>query len=175
MSHPSNSPALPDKPLNFPADMRSLQSHSTSNSRGFTLVEVTVALALFVVAITAVIGVIPFGMDQVKAASNASRAMAEMEGMRDDVGLAISSGMTKSLRYGITPPAVSATTPVDYFISEDGNIAPTSGDAMFRITGNIRRDTATTPVYMSLRATWPARAPAGRESGAVDLFTAFQP
>ena len=155
--------------------MWSLESQSTTRSRGFTLVEVTVALALFVVAITAVIGIIPFGMDQVRAASNASRAMAEMEGMRDDVGLALSSGMAKSLRYGITPPAVAATTPVDYFISEDGNIAPANGDAMFRIIGNIRRETATTPVYISLRATWPAKAPSGRESGAVDLFTAFPP
>ncbi len=153
--------------------MRSAQSHFATSSRGFTLVEVVIALALFAVAVTSVIGFIPFGMDQVKAASNASRAMTEMEGIRDDVGLAISSGMAKSLRYGITPPAAPATVVVDYKIAEDGSIAPANGDALFHITGNIRRDSPTTPVYLSLRATWPVKAPAGRESGAVELFTAF--
>ncbi len=154
--------------------MRLDRSRSRTSSLGFTLVEVSVALALFAVAVTAIIGLIPFGIDQVRAASNASRAMTEMEGIRDDVGLAISSGMDKSLRYGIAPPAALATTAVDIFVSDEGAVVPTSGAAIFRISGIIRRESSTSPVYLSLRSIWPANAPAGRESGAVELFTAFQ-
>ncbi len=155
--------------------MRSQKFHSSRPNLGFTLLEVVIALGIFVFAITAIMGVIPGGMEQVQAASNENRAMAEMEAMRDDVGLAISSGMAKSLRYGITPPTVSKPFVVDYKISEDGAIAPANGNALYRIAGNIRRDSDTAPYYLSLRATWPAKAPAGREAGAVELFTAFQP
>jgi uncharacterized protein (TIGR02598 family) len=148
---------------------------SRSDSSGFTLTEVIVALGLFVFAITALMGVIPFGMNQVQDASNESRAMAEMEGIRDDVALAISHRMETSLRYGITPPAAAATTPLDYNFSENGGIVTGNEPALFRVTGTIRNPGAPDPVHIHLRATWPAKAPAGRETGSVELISAFQP
>ena len=155
------------------------QTHSSPETRpsGFTLVEVVVALGLFVFAITALMGVIPFGMKQVQAASNESRAMAEMESIRDDISLAIRTDMPKSLRYQIVPPAATATTPVDFKISEAGEVQSGKGSPAFRIIGTIRRPAATTadPVFLHLRATWPANAPAGRETGAVELVAAFTP
>ncbi len=143
---------------------------------GFTLTEVVVALGLFVFAITALMGVIPAGMDQVQTASNESRAMAEMESIRDDVGLAIASKMASSLRYGLKPPAAGATTAVDFKISDDGEAVTGNGTALYRIIGTVRGPAASSvdPVYLHLRATWPAKAPAGKESGAVELISAFK-
>jgi hypothetical protein len=140
------------------------------------LTEVVVALGLFVFAITALMGVIPAGMDQVQTASNESRAMAEMESIRDDVGLAIVSKMASSLRYGIKPPAAGSTTAVDYKISEDGEVVTGNGTALYRIIGTVRGSAANSvdPVYLHLRATWPAKAPAGKESGSVELISAFK-
>lgn len=157
--------------MNLPA------SYAITRRSGFTLTETIVALGLFVFAITALMGVIPFGMNQVQAASNESRAMAEMESIRDDVGLAISSKMATSLRYKIKIPATASTTPVDYKLSEDGEIAAANETALFRVVGTVRGASAAPaePIYLHLRATWPAKAPAGKESGSVELISAFQP
>lgn len=143
---------------------------------GFTLTEVIVALGLFVFAITGLMGVIPAGMTQVQTASNESRALAELESIRDDVRLAIGSRMKSSLRYQITPPAAAATLPVDYTISEDGEIVTGNGPALYRVIGTIRAPAAGSadPVYLHLRATWPAKAPAGKEAGSVELIAAFK-
>lgn len=150
--------------------------HSSGHLPAFTLTEVIVALGVFVFAITALMGVIPFGMNQVRTASNESRAMAEMESIRDDVSLAVNAGMEKSSRYGISPPAAGAVAPVDYRISENGEVLSGNGKALFRITGTIRRPGASQsePGYLHLRATWPAAAPAGKEDGAVELVAAFK-
>lgn len=136
-----------------------------------------VALGLFVFAITSLMGVLPFGMNQIQNASNESRAMGMMEGMRDDLSLAISSGMTKSLQYGIQPPAGSSTVSIDYSLSENGEVVPTGGNALFRIKGTLlgAASSGTEPVYLHLRATWPAKAKAGKEAGSIELVSAFRP
>ena len=147
-----------------------------TQASGFTLTEVIVALGLFVFAITGLMGVIPFGMSQVQTASNESRALAEMESIRDDVGLAIASKMKSSLRYGIKPPAAATTISVDYKLSENGEIVTGGEAALYRIIGTIRAPAATSadPVYLHLRATWPAKAPAGKEVGSVEIISAFK-
>lgn len=146
---------------------------------GFTLLEVVIALGLFIFAITGLMGVIPYGMSQVQTASNESRGLTEMESIRDDVSLAMELKMAKSLRYGITPPAVGSTTPVavDFLITENGEVATAGQNALFHILGTIRRSAANSsdPVYLNLRTTWPVKAPAGRETGSVDLVSAFRP
>lgn len=144
---------------------------------GFTLVEVIVALGIFIFAITSLMGVIPFGMNQVMAASNEARALSNMEAIRDDVSLAISSGMENSLRYGIAMPAAGASTSIDLMINEDGEIQTGKGRSLFRIAGSVIRpaDTAGQPIRFHLRSTWPTQAPVGRESGSVELVSAFLP
>jgi Tfp pilus assembly protein PilV len=156
--------------------MRNSTPPARPRASGFTLTEVIVALGLFVFAITGLMGVIPAGMSQVQTASNESRALAEMESIRDDVRLAIGSRMKSSLRYRITPPAAATTVPVDYKLSEDGEIVTGNGPALYRVIGTIRAPAAASadPVYLHLRATWPAKAPAGKEAGSVELISAFK-
>jgi uncharacterized protein (TIGR02598 family) len=153
------------------------EKSDSSRPSGFTLTEVIVALGLFVFAMTAVMGVLPFGMLQVQNASNESRAMGIMESIRDDLGLAISSKMTKSLKYEINSPTGSGTQGLDYYLSESGEVIGSTGSASFRIKGSLIGASAsgTEPVYLHLRATWPAKAPAGKETGSVELVSAFRP
>ena len=150
---------------------------SWPRASGFTLVEVIVALGIFVFAIIALMGVMPFGMKQVQTTSNESLAMTAMEGIRDDLALALTAQMTKSLRYGLTPPSAGVTTPLDYKIKENGEPATTQESAVFRIIGTFRRPPTSSPgpLRLHMRATWPANAPAGRESGVIELVAAFQP
>lgn len=157
--------------------MKNPPSISPPPASGFTLVEVVVALGIFIFAVTALMGVLPFGMKQVQAASNESFSMATMEGIRDDLTLALNSKMTKSLRYGLAPPTAGTTTPVDFKIKDNGEVSTTSETTVCRIIGTLRRPQASTtdPLYLHLRASWPANAPAGRETGAIELVAAFQP
>jgi len=152
-------------------------SHSTARASGFTLIEVIVALGVFVVAITVLMGAIPYGMRQVQTATNESLAMTTMEAIRDDLALALAAKMTTSLRYGLTPSGTGVTTPVDFKIKDNGELATANEAARFRVLGTLQRPTPANPgpLQLHLRATWPAKAPAGRETGALDLVAAFQP
>ncbi len=139
---------------------------------GFTLVEVLVALGIFVFAITAMMGVIPAGMKRMQAASNEGSAMTEMEAIRDDLALAAAANMAKSARFGVALPAEGAITKIDLQIGEDGAIAAETG--IYKIAGSAIHP-ADGPVHLHLRATWPAKAPPGRETGSVELVAAIQP
>lgn len=148
-----------------------------SSVGGFTLVEVLVALGLFVFMVTVLMGVLPFGIGQVQTASNESSALASMESLRDDLKLALKERMTASPRYRLSLPAAGGTTPIDLRALENGELSPDGTKAQFRIVGTLRRaaENASEPAFLQLRATWPANAPAGRERGSVDLVAAFAP
>ena len=148
-----------------------------SRMSGFTLVEVIAALGIFAFAITVLMGVIPVGMQQVQTTSNESLSMTVMEGIRDDLTLSLTANMPQSPRYGLTPPGGGATTPVDFRIKDNGELATTHEAAVCRVLGTLRCPSPATPgpLRLHLRAPWPANAPAGRETGALELVAAFQP
>jgi type II secretory pathway pseudopilin PulG len=159
--------------------MKCQPTNQRMSASGFTLVEVVVALGLFVFAITVLMAVIPSGMQQVQTTSNESLAITTMEAIRDDIDLTLDSKTAKSLRYEITPPSVGNTAPMnlDFMIAENGEIASGSAVALLRIKGTLRRPAtaADGPIHLHLRATWPAKAPVGRETGNIELVAAFKP
>jgi type II secretory pathway pseudopilin PulG len=154
-------------------------SHWKARSPGFTLIEVIVSLGIFVFAIVALVGVIPVSMKEVQTTSTENYSMSVMEGIRDDLSLALAAKMAKSPQYKLALPDTGTTTPVDLKFKENGEIAAANEAAVFRIIGSCRRPAGTAvdsgPVQLSLRATWPAKALPGREVGAIDLVAAFQP
>ena len=152
-------------------------THSMVRASGFTLVEVIAALGIFAFAITVLMGVIPVGMQQVQTTSNENFSMTVMEGIRDDLTLSLTAKMPQSPRYGLTSPGGGATTPVDFRIKDNGEVAAAHEPAVCRVMGTLRCPPSATPgpPRLHLRATWPANAPAGRETGALELVAAFQP
>ncbi len=158
--------------------MKSIQSTSPPRpARGFTLTEVIIALGLFIFAITALMGVIPYGMNQVQTASNESRSLAVLEAVRDDVKLALATKMKTSVVYKINLPTSSGDSDIDLKISENGEQITGNRNALFRIQGILRNPQASTPnpIHLNLRATWPANAQPGKETGSVELVAAFKP
>ncbi|NJM37984.1 MAG: hypothetical protein HC845_09095 [Akkermansiaceae bacterium] len=137
------------------------KSYNAGGSSGFTLTEVMAALGIFVFSITILMGVIPVGMDQVQTASNGSRAMAEMESMRDDIRLAITLKQTTSSRYEIELPNASGSETFELYIAENGKVVNRNEQSLLRITGTIRgsNESESSPIYVHLRATWPAKHP----------------
>jgi len=155
-------------------------THHTTPLRhasGFTLTEVIIALGLFIFAITALMGVIPYGMNQVQTASNESRSLAVLEAVRDDIKLGLNAKMSKTLLYEIQLPTGSSDLEISQKISESGEVVKGNKAALFSIKGTLRRPSTSSPdpIYLNLRATWPANAPAGKETGSVDLIAAFKP
>ncbi len=151
------------------------------SASGFTLVEVVIALGLFVFALTALIGVIPVGMLQIQASTLEGNAMSAMESIRDDVNLALKSKSSESRLYKLAIPIVAAsadnaTTAVDLKVLDNGDIAGPTGNPMCRIIGalTIPGGARSEPPSLHLRATWPAEAAAGKEQGAVEIVAAFQ-
>lgn len=148
-----------------------------NDQSGFTLLEVVVALGIFVFAVTTLMGVMPFGMTQVQSAANESRSLGVMESIRDDISLALEAGMAKTLRYKIDIPATGGDRALDLNISDDGEIASSGGIVPFKIVGNLRRaaENSGEADFLHLRASWPPKAPAGREDGSTELIAAFKP
>ena len=152
-------------------------THPTARASGFTLVEVIAALGIFAFAITVLMAVIPVGMKQVQTTSNESFSMTVMEGIRDDLALSLTAKMPQSPRYGLASPGGGATTPVDFRIKDNGELATAHEAAVCRVMGTLHGPSPATPgsLQLHLRATWPANAPAGRETGALELVAAFPP
>jgi uncharacterized protein (TIGR02598 family) len=147
------------------------------SSAGFTLTEVIIALGLFVFAITALMGVIPYGMNQVQTASNESRALAVLEAVRDDIKLSLQTEMDESPTYKLPIPTNSGDSDIDLKITESGEKVTGNQLALFRIEGTLRSPQASTPdpIFLNLRATWPPNARPGKETGSVELVAAFKP
>lgn len=147
-----------------------------SSVGGFTLVEMLVAIGLFVFAITALMGVLPYGLRQVQTAANENEALAAMESLRDDAKLALKEKLTTSPIHQLALPAAGATTQIDLRSLDNGRLSSSGENARFRIVGTLRRPTGNgEPSFLQLRASWPANAPAGRERGSIDLVAAFAP
>jgi len=149
-------------------------ARSLNRQQGFTLTEVMVALGLFVFALTTLMTVIPFGMDQVRNASNESRGIGFLEAIREDAGLTLSAGGSTTPRFEIPVPTDGNPADIHFLLGEDGERV-TGRNATFRVRGTFRTPTSGTrgPAKLHLRASWPANAPPGRESGSVELIAAF--
>lgn len=151
-------------------------TYRKSSVGGFTLVEMLVALGLFVFAITVLMGVLPFGMQQVQTAANENEALAAMESLRDDAKLALREKLPTSPIHQLTLPPAGGLMQIDLRSLDNGRLSSSGDNARFRIVGTLRRPASGgEPCFLQLRASWPANAPPGRERGSIDLVAALAP
>lgn len=141
--------------------------------RGFTLIEVIVAIGVITMATVALVPAIGSGMRTVGNSSQSSRAMDMLEAMSADLRGGLRSGQAASPRYAI--PLESNTNGGIFLFTEDGGLTESAGSARYRV--NLTFSTGTkTPIIQAarwhLRATWPA---AGKEQGAVEICGACPP
>jgi uncharacterized protein (TIGR02598 family) len=141
-----------------------------SSSRGFSLVEVTIALGIAGVSLIAIFGLLPIGAQTNRNSTSQTAAVN------------ILAAITADLR--ATPNSISPTgqyhltlgTPQTLYFDDVGAFASApTGTSKYRVdvsypatTGRSRAAT-----YVKLVVIWPAQASAATAAGSAELFAAF--
>ncbi|HWL50921.1 MAG TPA: hypothetical protein VNQ90_00695 [Chthoniobacteraceae bacterium] len=141
--------------------------------RGFSLVEVTLALGIASFCLIAILGLIPVGlnstqtaMEQTQATNIISNIIADMK--QKPVG---STDEVTSQRFGITVPAGPKLL---YF--KNGGTTTSQGDARYKVkvtftSTSVHDDRK--PITGTIWVAWPAAAADGNEQGSVSTFFAL--
>ena len=137
--------------------MREFYAHKDplKAGRGFSLVEVILALGLASFALIALIGLLSVAFRSSRDTAEETRVVSILETMVAD--RMVSPQGTNSTMYGIPP--LSAESSSTIYIREDGSVGSQASDARFRI--DIRAHPAAgqgRPGYMHFQATWPPGA-----------------
>ena len=168
---------------------------STIKRRGFSLVEVTLALGVAAVSLLAVFALLPVGLktNQVAIEQRASADVlsAVVADLRGTPVTNPRGGATTSPRFAISIPAnpVSSVTTVTLFFNTegqcstglegsakpDGSIWDPPLQARYRATITFVPNGAgpRTATFVDLTATWPAAAVIGNAGGAAEMFLAL--
>jgi uncharacterized protein (TIGR02598 family) len=139
-------------------------SHATPHLlRGFSLVEVTIALGIASFCLLSVLGLLLTGLSSEKTTVGQTVASNLLSLVYSDL-VSASNSDTVTKNFGISLTTTSATTPQTLYFSESGKptgtigTAPTSG-SRYRVTIGIQAPSdATTPTQVRLLVTWPASA-----------------
>jgi len=147
--------------------------HRSIRFRGFSLVEVTLALGVAAFALLAVLGLLPVGINnnqasiQQTAATNFATAIIEdMEQVPDSSTLAANPSLsTKSPVYGIdvTSTAFTSTSPHVFYLDDGGGIqsSPSTGRYQVALTLNQPAAGLRNATTGSIKIGWPAANPGG--------------
>ena len=143
--------------------------------RGFSLVEVTLALGVAGFCLVSIFGLIPVALNSNQAALEQTVASGILTSISGDLRAAAKSA-TASEQFGITLPP-SPGTPQTLFFDGDRKQVATANLARYRVTISSFSASATAPVTATcanVRVSWPAGAdPANtRPAGSVKTFIA---
>jgi type II secretory pathway pseudopilin PulG len=129
-----------------------------NDSRGFSLVEVTLALGLVAFALISLLGLLPVGLNTVRESSDQRDGMNILSALDADIRN-VPSGKTDSQIYGIPVWLDNGTVPPKY-LNQNGHVVPTKGEAFYQVTWTIYRPAANSadPLRIYLRVSWPGKA-----------------
>jgi len=157
----------------------------TASLSAFSLVEVTLALAVAGFALLAIFGLLPIGLDnnqsaikQSTAANIATSIIADLNQTPTAAQTTNSSLTSKSPLYGITVTSTSSTIiSSTIYLNQSGGPfpAPTSpsSTSLYKAVITLTQPgTARTATYGSVVISWPAQA-AGNGLGSVSAFVAL--
>lgn len=145
--------------------------------RGFSLIEVTVALGVAAFALVAVFGLLPVGINSSDSAIRQTEANAIFSSVLEDLR-STPSGATSST-YGLTlppDPTVPPASPSTLYLDETGRIsAARDATSRYRLMVTfLGAPHAFAPVQTLLQVTWPAEADPVNARGKALLFGALQ-
>jgi uncharacterized protein (TIGR02598 family) len=165
---------------------RPIISGVTGRNRGFSLVEVVIALGVITVGFVAVLGVFPTALQTGHSAQDETRAahiaqsifgslVAQAPSQFNNVRFLLSDGVTLSPSINLT--AASCTTPaLTSYADNDGKLVPNSANAAYAIFVYTCNSTCpnstcssgfTDPASanaVTVRVAWPANAPAANQT-----------
>ena len=171
-----------------------MRAHA-GKGRGFSLVEVTLALGVAAVSLLAIFALLPVGLKTNQVAIERRAATDILSGVVADLRATPATnprgGATTSPRFAIRIPAnpVSSVTTVTLFFNTegqcstdlegftkpDGSIWATPLQARYRATITFAPNGAgaRTATFVNLKATWPAPAAPENAGGSAELFLAL--
>jgi len=140
----------------------------SAQTRGFSLVEVVLALGLATFALIAIIGLLPMAMKSNRDSFEETHAVTVLEALIAD--RRISAAASNSMTYGLPP--LSATTVTDIYLKEDGSLTAAPANARYKVRVTPYHPSGyQQPTYLNFNASWPAAASV--PSSFVEMTAAF--
>lgn len=127
------------------------------SQRGFSLVEVTLALGLIAFGVIALMGILPTGLNLVRESENEAVALNIAMAINADVQ-SLGDGVSTSVQHQI--PVGAPNTGKAYFNQHGkwlGNNS-TYADAVYVANWDVRKRTPLSPPTLYITVAWPAQA-----------------
>ena len=148
------------------------------NAKGFSLVEVTLAIGIAGFALLAIFGLLPVGLSsnqasiqQTEAANIVTGIMADLRQVPNAVTLAANTNTLSSVspRYGIDAAGAGSTV----YLDESGALKSAAAQARYKAVVQLTQPSAgqRTATYGSIVISWPAAAT--NSSGTLKNFVAL--
>jgi uncharacterized protein (TIGR02598 family) len=156
------------------------------NREGFSLVEVTLALAVVAFLLSVLTGLLWLGLSENKTASSQTAATSLLTAVISDLHATPAATPPGSVAvtsplYQINIPAEPITTapaPIKLYLNSDGEIVSSAqGSNTYLVTVAFLVNAATAPsrsaTWVDLKVSWPAAAPVANAMGSVETFVAL--
>ena len=144
-------------------------------SRGFSLVEVTLALGVAGFALIAVLGLLPIGLQTNRTATEHTAAPKILSAVAADLRGTPATGAT-SARFSIEIPATSSSSSSTIYFTEDGTHSTSlASGSRYRVVVSFAPNSAgqRAATFAHVKITWPAAADPSNAEGRVENFVAL--
>jgi prepilin-type N-terminal cleavage/methylation domain-containing protein len=147
--------------------MRSEIHRARKNRKGFTLMEVVIAIGVITMALVAIMPAIGVGSRTVSVSTDRARALELLENIHVDLQTSLAMKRERSLIYEIDLRSAGER---EIFFNNNAEIVPNAKNARYRVRMVYRtaQPEALEPAHWHLSARWPAAAPAGKEAASVE-------
>jgi prepilin-type N-terminal cleavage/methylation domain-containing protein len=147
--------------------MRSEIHSNRINRKGFTLMEVVIAIGVITMALVAIMPAIGVGSRTVSVSTDRARALELLENIHVDVQTSLAMKRERSLIYEIDLRSAGAR---EIFFNNDEETVSNAKNARYRVrmVYRVAQPKALEPAHWHLSARWPAAAPAGKEAASVE-------
>ena len=148
----------------------------TNRKSAFSLVEVTLALGVAALSLTAVFGLLPVGLGCNRDSSEQTVVNGILSAIASDLRSTATGGATNSAGFGIPLPAspvLSAPAATEFFCTGEGKYQATrNSDSRYKVTVTFQTNSsARSATLANIKASWPAQAAA--PSGTAGTFIAL--
>lgn len=147
--------------------MRSEIHITRENRKGFTLMEVVIAIGVITMALVAMMPAIGVGSRTVSVSTDRARALELLENIHVDVQTSLAMKRERSLIYEIDLRSAGER---EIFFNNNEETVSNAKNARYRVrmVYRVAQPKALEPAHWHLSARWPAAAPAGKEAASVE-------
>jgi uncharacterized protein (TIGR02598 family) len=147
-----------------------------STDFAFSMVEVTLALGVAAVALLAIVGLLPVGLQNNRLSSEQTAAPKIISAVAADLR-ATPKNATASPVFALQVPSNSSTSTVTAFFTSEGKHSDTfNSDSRYRLTVSFAPNSSgsTGATFASLILSWPAAVDLPLAAGSVEAFVALR-